>query len=171
MALAALKGEKTLAELVQQYAVHPNLINQWRTWLLEGAADVFGTEPATIGPLIDVTVPHAKIGELTQAVICPTRYIGSTSAAKHCSDCRCNVQPWLRGRRLMMLLPSNAATRNHQRRLYNCAVKSNSQPVKSCTRTSNTKVVPISLLSKIAIVLSGEDILQTKGTRGVDRVR
>ena len=30
VALAAVKGEKTLAELAQQYDVHPNLINQWR---------------------------------------------------------------------------------------------------------------------------------------------
>ncbi len=44
VALAALNGEKTLAELVQQYDVHPNLINQWRARLLEDAADVFGAE-------------------------------------------------------------------------------------------------------------------------------
>jgi transposase len=30
VALAAVKDEKTLAELAQQYDVHPNLINQWR---------------------------------------------------------------------------------------------------------------------------------------------
>jgi transposase len=67
VALAAVKGEKTLAELAQQYDVHPNLINQWRSRLLEGAADVFGAEPAAVGPAIDVTVLHAKIGELTLA--------------------------------------------------------------------------------------------------------
>ena len=67
MALAALKGEKTLAELAQQYDVHPNLINQWRSRLLEGAADVFGAEPAATEPAVDVTVLHAKIGELTLA--------------------------------------------------------------------------------------------------------
>ena len=67
VALAAVKGEKTLAELAQQYDVHPNLINQWRSRLLEGAADVFGAEQATPEPVIDVTVLHAKIGELTLA--------------------------------------------------------------------------------------------------------
>ncbi len=67
VALAAVKGEKTLAELAQQYDVHPNLINQWRSRLLEGAADVFGSEPVTAEPTIDVTVLHAKIGELTLA--------------------------------------------------------------------------------------------------------
>ena len=67
VALAAVRGEKTLAELAQQYDVHPNLINQWRSRLLEGAADVFGAEPAATEPAIDVTVLHAKIGELTLA--------------------------------------------------------------------------------------------------------
>ena len=67
VALAAAKGEKTLAELAQQYDVHPNLINQWRSRLLEGAADVFGAEPVTAEPAVDVTVLHAKIGELTLA--------------------------------------------------------------------------------------------------------
>ncbi len=50
--LAAVKGEKTLAELAQQYDVHPNLINQWRARLLEGAADVFGSEPTAVEPAV-----------------------------------------------------------------------------------------------------------------------
>jgi transposase len=40
-----VKGEKTLAELAQQFDLHPNLITQWRAKLLESAADVFGAEP------------------------------------------------------------------------------------------------------------------------------
>jgi len=67
VALAAVKGEKTLAELAQQYDVHANLNNQWRSRLMEGAADVFGAEPAAAEPAVDVTVLHAKIGELTLA--------------------------------------------------------------------------------------------------------
>jgi transposase len=67
VALAAVRGEKTLAELAQQFDVHPNLITQWRTRLLESAADVFETEPGTPEPAIDVKVLHAKIGELTLA--------------------------------------------------------------------------------------------------------
>jgi len=55
VALAAVKGEKTLAELAQQFDVHPNLINQWRAKLLEGAADVFGSEQAPAEPAVDVT--------------------------------------------------------------------------------------------------------------------
>ncbi len=67
VALAAVKGEKTLAELAQQFDVHPNLINQWRAKLLGSAADVFGAEASTPEPVIDVKVLHAKIGELTLA--------------------------------------------------------------------------------------------------------
>ena len=50
VALAAVKGEKTLAELAQQFDVHPNLINQWRAQLLEGAADVFGARRQRANP-------------------------------------------------------------------------------------------------------------------------
>ena len=66
VALAAVKGEKTLAELAQQYDVHPNQITTWKNQLLDGAAGVFGGEKAapTATP-VDLKALHAKIGELT----------------------------------------------------------------------------------------------------------
>lgn len=66
VALAAVKGERTLVELAEQFDVHPNQITQWRTQLLEGASGVFGAVvPAEAAPVVDVKSLHAKIGELT----------------------------------------------------------------------------------------------------------
>jgi transposase-like protein len=65
VALAAIKGDKTLAELAQQYDVHPNQITTWRTQLLEGAAGVFGGASAeATEPPVDLKALHAKIGQL-----------------------------------------------------------------------------------------------------------
>ena len=65
VALAALKGEKTLGELAQQFDVHANQITAWKAQLLEGAAGVFGRGGGEVtGPAVDLKVLHAKIGEL-----------------------------------------------------------------------------------------------------------
>ena len=55
VALAAVRGDKTLAELAQQHDVHPNQITDWKNQLLSRAADVFGGEPEDSYPLIPGT--------------------------------------------------------------------------------------------------------------------
>lgn len=66
VAVEAIKGEKTLAELAQQFDVHANQISTWRAQLLEGAAGVFGSEGGSDSePAVDLKRLHAKIGELT----------------------------------------------------------------------------------------------------------
>ena len=42
VALAAIKGDRTLAQLAEQFDVHPNQITSWKAQLESGAADVFG---------------------------------------------------------------------------------------------------------------------------------
>lgn len=66
VALSANKGDKTLAELADQFDVHPNQIQDWRKRLLENADTVFGRgqqqQEETASQVKDL---HAKIGQLT----------------------------------------------------------------------------------------------------------
>ena len=67
VALSAIKGDRTLAELAEQFDVHPNQITSWKAQLEGGAADIFGRGGGngSAPPAIDVKSLHAKIGELT----------------------------------------------------------------------------------------------------------
>ncbi len=66
VALAAVRGDKTLAELSQQFDVHPNQIQEWKKRLRERAESVFeGSGGRQRDPDAEVKELHAKIGELT----------------------------------------------------------------------------------------------------------
>ena len=76
VALAAVTGERTLAELAQQFDVPVSQITAWKARRLEGAVGVFGSEPKpeVATPAIDVKTLHAKIGGLTLTNdFCPPR--------------------------------------------------------------------------------------------------
>jgi transposase len=68
VALEALKGEKTAAELAMAYGVHPTMIHQWKKALLEGATDIFERGPKKSAEIDEEAVREfAKIGELAVA--------------------------------------------------------------------------------------------------------
>ena len=64
VAIAAIKGERTIAQIAEQLNVHPNQVTTWKVQLEGGAAEVFGAGTAQ-DPPVDVKALHAKIGELT----------------------------------------------------------------------------------------------------------
>ena len=66
VALEAIKGELTMAQMVEKFDVHANQITDWKKRMLASASDVFGKgqqkedqSEQTIAQL------HAKIGQLT----------------------------------------------------------------------------------------------------------
>ena len=67
VALAALKGEKTIAELSQQFDVHANQITEWKNQLMQQSENVFMTKTERTAQQAGPTVQElqAKIGELT----------------------------------------------------------------------------------------------------------
>ena len=67
VALAAIKGERTMQQLADQFDIHVSQITTWKEQLQAGAVDVFdvGISGKSAAPEIDIKSLHAKIGELT----------------------------------------------------------------------------------------------------------
>ena len=66
VALEAIRGEKTIAELASLHQIHPNQITSWKREFVERSAEIFGGAAAeTAVDQQKVHELHAKIGELT----------------------------------------------------------------------------------------------------------
>ena len=63
VALAALREDKTLAQLCQEFDLHANQITEWKRQLVERAAAAF--EGGAAEPAVDLIPLQAKIGQLT----------------------------------------------------------------------------------------------------------
>ena len=67
VALEAIRGEKTIAELAEQFQIHPNQITKWKKQLLNSAQEVFekGSSNSSSDNSVTIKELHAKIGKLT----------------------------------------------------------------------------------------------------------
>jgi transposase-like protein len=66
VAMAALKGDKTVAEIAQAHGIHPAMVTKWKGRLEKGAARVVESEERQSEPPVDVDALYRKIGQIGQ---------------------------------------------------------------------------------------------------------
>ena len=66
VALAAVKGDKTVSELASQFVVHPTMIHGWKKQLLAGAESIFsdGAKAAAVDAEAVQAELYEQIGRL-----------------------------------------------------------------------------------------------------------
>jgi len=65
VALEAIRGEKTIAEIAAHHEVHPTQVTSWKNEVLEKLVGIFGGENSSRDEKERIRELHAKIGELT----------------------------------------------------------------------------------------------------------
>ena len=77
LALAAMRGEHTLAELAEQFDVHPNQIQCWKKRLVDTAEDIFGGNAVEAQHTErEIEKLHSKIGQLTTEQDFLSKFLG-----------------------------------------------------------------------------------------------
>lgn len=66
VALAAIRGDGTMAELASRYDIHPNMITKWKRQALAGMKEGFGRNAANsdVNREAEIKTLQAKVGEL-----------------------------------------------------------------------------------------------------------
>ncbi len=63
MAVVAIRGDKTIAEMAEKFEVHPNQVTAWKAQLLERSSEAFG-EKSDGTPAPNIEKMEAKVGRL-----------------------------------------------------------------------------------------------------------